>query len=232
MRVELQEAYVLHARPYRDTSSLIEILTPDYGRVSVVARGLRGGNRAAAQKRAFLQPLQALLLSWSGRGELKTLGQVESNGVLPALGGGRLFSALYANELLMRLVPKLDEQRAVFAHYRQLLQGLAGPLALETALRRFELALLESLGYGVSFECEADTGELIDPQAFYRCDPQRGFIRCRQNDTGASFSGHMLLAMARDEFPDEFRKAAKQLSRLLLADHLGDRPLQSRALFA
>jgi len=40
-KVQLQPAYVLHHRPYRDTSRILELFTRDYGRVSVFARGAR-----------------------------------------------------------------------------------------------------------------------------------------------------------------------------------------------
>ena len=83
-RVSLMRGYVLRHRPWRDTSMLIEGFTADAGRMGLVARGVR---RRGSRTRAMLEPFQPLLLSWSGRGELRTLAAVETGGGLPRLAG-------------------------------------------------------------------------------------------------------------------------------------------------
>ena len=60
-RVQLQPAYVLHHRPYRDTSRILELFTHDYGRVSVFARGARGARKGGASLISMLQPFNRLL---------------------------------------------------------------------------------------------------------------------------------------------------------------------------
>ena len=69
-RVELTPGYVLHHRPWRDTSRILEVLTREHGRLTLFARGVRG---PAAKLSPVLQPFQLLLLSWSGRGEAPQL---------------------------------------------------------------------------------------------------------------------------------------------------------------
>src|SRR5690606_33251897 len=96
----LQPAYLLHSRPYRDTSALLDFLTRDFGRISAVARGVRRPNSTT---RGLLQPFTPVQASFSGRGELKTLSQVELLRDPIVLRGERLFSALYINELIVRL---------------------------------------------------------------------------------------------------------------------------------
>ena len=36
MRVSLQPSYILHRRPYRDSSMLLEVLTAEQGRISLI----------------------------------------------------------------------------------------------------------------------------------------------------------------------------------------------------
>ena len=60
MRVNLQPAYILHSRPYRDSSLLLEALTAEQGRISLVARGARRRSRGGSAG-ALLQPLPLLL---------------------------------------------------------------------------------------------------------------------------------------------------------------------------
>ena len=104
MRVSLQAAFVIHRRNYRDTSLIVELFTPDYGRISAVARGARSGRSRGGNRAALLQPLTPLLCSWSGRSELKTLTGCEAQGPVFSLQGERLYSALYVNELISRLL--------------------------------------------------------------------------------------------------------------------------------
>ena len=75
-----QQAFVLHAYAYRETSLIVEALTPGYGRVALVARGAK---RPRSELRGVLQAFQPLTLSWAGGGELKTLIHAEWRGGLP-----------------------------------------------------------------------------------------------------------------------------------------------------
>ena len=70
--VFLERGFVLHQRPFRNTSQLVDCLTSQYGRVGLVARGSRRSSRG---QRAFLQPFVPLRLSWVRRGELGQLAE-------------------------------------------------------------------------------------------------------------------------------------------------------------
>ncbi|MBI3574264.1 MAG: recombination protein O N-terminal domain-containing protein, partial [Gammaproteobacteria bacterium] len=65
MRIQQQPGFVLHQSPYSETSLVLEVFTPEHGRVGVLAKGAR---RPGNSSRAFLKPFQPLLLGWSGRG--------------------------------------------------------------------------------------------------------------------------------------------------------------------
>src|SRR5690606_29026917 len=141
--IDLQPAYVLHTRDYRDTSLLIDFLTLDYGVVRAVARGVRGARRN--QKRALLQPLQPLLVSLRGQGELLNLTLSEPAAAVLAIKGERLFSVMYLNEILCRLLPAQESHPALYRLYQSALLALLHGRELQAVLRRFEFSLLTEL---------------------------------------------------------------------------------------
>lgn len=231
-KIELQPSYILHTRPYRDTSLLIDALSADYGKVSLVAKGAR---KAKNNQRYLLQPLNPLLLSWQGHHALKTLIGVESSQDKYELSGPHLYSVLYANELLSYLLAGDDPAIDIFQNYEYLLRSLSNQTtSIEPALREFEFSLLDSLGYGINFAQDAEDGQSIKPNTAYYFVQDQGFVRveCRPDIRGASFLGSDLLAIEQRNFIEvSTRQAAKQLARFALTPHLRGRPLKSRELF-
>lgn len=242
-RVSLQPAYVLHRRPFQNSSLLIDFLTLDYGRIRVVARGAR---REKSRSRALLQLFSPLLVSFSGRGEVKTLGQVEAQLAPISLQGEQLFSGLYMNELLVRLFHNQEEHQGLYRTYQQALLALqesAEPgeeqarRPLENILRRFELGLLSELGYALDLTEDCLDHRPIDPDCLYYFQPDIGF----SPDTAAEgvrdesrlFLGRHLIALREFDLRDpQSAQTAKRLLRQALNVHLGDKPLTSRNLFA
>lgn len=227
MPVSLSPAYVLHSRPYRDSSALVDLLTLEYGLQRVVWRGARGQRRKLTP-----QPFVPLLVGIIGRSDLKTLTQAEVAGSFAPLQGDTLFSGLYLNELLVRLLSSGDTQPLLFAAYQYALEQLAGGAPVEPVLRRFEWQLLDILGYGFSLVNDAN-GQTVEPHqryAWHATDGLQPLTDPLVANTG--LSGAALLAMAADDWSATTTlRAAKQLMRQALAVQLGDRPLVSRALF-
>lgn len=232
MRVALQPAYILHSRPYRDSSAILEVFCAEHGRFSLVAKGARRKARGGSNA-ALLQPFIPLLLSFFGRGEMKTLTHVESAGEAPMLKGERLFSGLYVNELLMRLLHRHDPHPALFAAYSEALGELSTANRVDGALRRFEFLLLDDLGYSFDLRADGRTGELLQENAWYHYHPDYGLVeREGVADPGRpSYAGRELMLLSRGEYAGEARLTAKRLARQALAVHLGESPLKSRDLF-
>lgn len=232
MRVALQPAFVLHTRPYRDSSRLLEVFTAEHGRISLLARGARRPARGGSGS-ALLQPFTPLLLSFSGRGELKALGAIETAGGAIALRGERIYSGLYLNELLVRLLHRHDPHPQLFAAYGRALSELATGDAVEPALRRFEFTLLHELGYGFELATDGRSGESVREEDWYHYHPDCG-LYAREGVMEAqrpAYAGSDLLAMAEGEFDGRVRLTARRLLRHALAAHLGETPLRSRELF-
>jgi DNA repair protein RecO (recombination protein O) len=227
MRVAGEPAFVLHARPWRETSAIVELLTSTHGRVGVVARGLSTPKKQPL--RAALQPLQSLRVDYVQRGELARLVAAEAQDNAPLLAGERLLAGLYVNELLLRLTPRNDPAPALFDLYGRVRLALAHAEPLAWELRRFERDLLDALGVGLPWDSTAD-GEPCEPEGRYRLDAETGPVRSalRVED---SIGGEALLALAADRQPPPAELAElRRALRRVLASHLGATPLRSWGL--
>jgi len=236
--VDTQVAYILHKRAYRETSSILEILTKNYGRVSLMAHGCRGARSKTAGSLLLFTPL---LISWQGKGSLPYLKSVERADLkAPVLKSKALLSAMYINELLMYLLHKNDVHEAVFEHYHHCLYGLEDGHQLEIVLRQFEIKLLEFLGFGLNVLTEADTGAAIMVDAQYHYQLEHGPVLCHDmtsvSDSKLQISGGCLQALAAESYQSladnkQYLLELKRLMRALINFHLGHKKLKSRELF-
>lgn len=229
-RILLQPAYVLHHRPYRDTSRILELFTRDYGRVSVFARGARGARKTGAALASILQPFNRVLVSWSGRGEAGQLTAAEFDGAMSVLPPDRLVSGFYLNELLLKLFARHDSHPDVFSLYDATLHSLKADADGVRALRLFEKRLLEALGYGLALERDVELGRPLDAAYAYRYRSDQGAMRIDGVAEGAGiFSGRTLLAVAREDFADPAVCAeARALLRAALDRCLEGKELRTR----
>jgi DNA repair protein RecO (recombination protein O) len=228
LRRDAEPGYVLHTYPYRETSLIVEAFTEHHGRVAMVARGAK---RPRSELRGVLQGFQPLLLSWFGQQELKTLLRAEWRGGLPLVGGRALLCGFYLNELLLKLVPREDAHRELYASYERALADLAGGAAQAPVLRAFEVDLVAALGYALPLTHEADTGAPIDAAARYHYVFDRGAQRAlpQSGSPVPRVRGATLLALASRRFDDAATAAeAKRLMRDVLDHHLERRGVQSR----
>lgn len=229
-KVDGQPAYVLHTYPFRETSLIVEVFTRDYGRLALLARGAR---RPRSAMRGLLLGFQPLELGWSGKGEVLTLMKIEWQGGQPLLNGAALFCGYYLNELLLHLLPREDAHERLFARYAEILGDLAADPAgsvREADLRRFEKALLQELGYGLTLDVDQQ-GRAVEADALYTYQIEHGPLRA-ERDALQVVRGQTLLDLAADNFLDpRSRLEAKQLMRRLLAHYLGGVELETRKIF-
>ncbi|MGD8484112.1 MAG: DNA repair protein RecO [Thioalkalispiraceae bacterium] len=229
-KVELQHGYVLHARPYRDTSSLLEIFSRDYGRQSLVARGVR---TSKSKLQGILQPFVPLLISWSGRGELHTLTHAEQSGRAFHLKANNLMIGFYLNELLIQFMHKDDPHADLFQRYQETLAALDAENDAEPLLRLFERDLLEQTGYGLILDCDVESGEALEADKLYAYYPERGPVAHTLPDENLlQVHGKTLMSLAGQRIEDKtVLPEAKRLMRYLIAWHMGGKPLKTRELF-
>jgi DNA repair protein RecO (recombination protein O) len=251
----MDRAYVLHSYPYRETSLILQVWTEKHGRMGLVAKGAR---RPKSPSRAVLVPFQPLALTWFGRGELRTLKAAEPSAPATPLGGQALLSAFYLNELLLKLTQRDDPHEGLFDAYdaaiAQLRErsrktgdaapgnpGVSEPAAangfspIEPVLRRFELKLLQELGYAVELTREAASHEPIRAERDYWYVVERGPVAAgaagEPPANGVRLRGQTLIDLAHGRFEDPATAAqSKQLMRLLIHHSLNGQELATRAL--
>lgn len=234
MRISGEPGFVLHARAWRETSLLVEVLSANHGRVGLVARGVQGPRRHPL--RAALQPLQSIRFDAVQRGDLAQLRGAEAMDAAPRLVGDAMASAFYLNELTLRLAPRGDALPELFLAYASTRERLRQGEPLAWTLRRYERDLLDALGTGFDWSREAG-GAGVDPAARYRVDPEAGPLRM-VSDRGASdrqqgATGRGLLALASDETPEPGDLAGlRHALRTVLSHHLGPRGLKTWEMLA
>mgnify|MGYP001820851742 CR=1 FL=1 len=236
MRVQSQPAFLLHARPFRETSLILEIFTRQYGRVGLLARGVRNPK---SRKRALVMPFQPLLLGWSGKGELPLLTELEATGSARELIAEKRYAAFYLNELLLRLLHRHDAHVSLFDFYSRILDELYRDVPVQNVLRRFEKELLSQTGYGLILHHEAESSRPVDAQRNYRYLAELGPMAVSENvqdyhfaEQGISIRGKSLLDFYHDDFDDkESLKECRRLIRYLLDRQLSGKPLHSRQVF-
>lgn len=228
MRVQNQAAYVLHTRPYRESSLLVDIFSREHGRLTLVGKGAR---RLKSPRRGLIMPFQPLLLGWAGKGEMPVLTHADASGRALFLIGHARVCGFYLNELLARLLHRHDSHAALYELYERSLQDLRDTNNREPVLRLFEKYLLRELGYALELETDAVSRQPVQPEGQYEYLPQFG-VRAANGTQGQTFAGSTLLALAQDRLRDEQAiRESKQLMRMMIGHYLDGKPLHSRRLF-
>jgi DNA repair protein RecO (recombination protein O) len=225
-RVQNEPAWLLHHRPFRDSSRILDVLSRDHGRLSLVARGSRS---ARSKLKGILRPFLPLQLSWVIRSDLGTLTGAEMDGAPISLTGDALLSGYYVNELILNLLHRHDPQPEIYSVYRRTISNLKNPAAVAVALRRFEMETRGLLGYALNLDHDTQTGRELDPDSRYEYRAGEGPAPAGDREGPMVFTGHELGAVARQEFenPETLRNAGAML-RNVIAWHLDGKELKSR----
>ena len=227
---EIEPAYLLHIRDYRESSALLDVITEHEGRFSLIAKGVKSSKR---NQKSHLQSFRKLAITWTGRSDLKTLTSAEELAIPLKLSESSLLAGLYINELLTRLLQPFDPHPEIFILYEQTLNALAASCPIEKTLRLYEKNLLEALGYGLQLSHDI-LGNEIDRKASYCYLLESG---PRQVDSeqseGVMISGETLLLLQSESLSTaQSLKESKRLMRYLLLPYIGQRPLKTRELFS
>ena len=225
-RVHGEPAFILHHRPYLDSSRILDIISASYGRLALVARGSRS---AKSRLRGILRPFLPLKLSWVIRSDLGTLTGAEMNGAPLSLQGDALMSGYYANELLLKLLHRHDPQAEIFTAYTRTIENLAKSADVTTPLRHFEMELLRLLGYALNLDHDTETREPLRGDTMYEYRVEQGPVPITNRQGAMVFSGRELTAVRNEDFDrPEILNCAGRLLREVISFHLGGRELNSR----
>lgn len=229
-RINNAAAWLLHNYPYSESSLILDVFSREHGRLPLLARGAR---RPGSKLRGVLLAFQPLELTWFGSGEVRTLAGAEWLGGVPLLRGKSLLSGYYLNELLIKLLPREDAHPALFDAYASTVIGLARSDGAEAELRRFEIALLREIGYGMAFDRVAGSQDAVDVRRQYVCLIEKGIVDARGDESQPSISGKTLLDLTANDLSDpRTLLESKRLMRQIIGHYLGDQTLHSRRVFA
>lgn len=225
-RVQNQAAWLLHHRPFRDTSRILDVLTREHGRIAVIARGARS---AKSRLRGILRPFMPLSMSWFIRSDLGTLTDAEIDGTPVQLTGDALMSGYYLNELLLKLMHRHDPQPEIFDAYATTVRNLAAGSDVAPLLRQFEMELLRLLGYALNLDHDSESHEPLQAEQQYEYRADQGPIPAAGRTGSMVFSGQQLGAIRRQEFSDtDTLHCANRLLRNVIAHRLDGKELNSR----
>ena len=221
---EWQEAFILHQRPYGNTSVIAEVFTRNYGRVSVLARGAKNPK---SKFFGYLTPFSKLKIMVSGRSDLKTLTHIErDNYHFSESLSTHSFSLLYVNEIMMQILPQQAIAAELFNLYENLMEQIHQSFQLDHILRAFELELLSILGYGINLKTEANSNQPIRASLRYDFVPEFGF---KQMDNG-NFTGQDIIAISKDDYGSINKELFKHLTQTALSFSLNAQ-LRSKKIF-
>ncbi|MDO8938961.1 MAG: DNA repair protein RecO [Methylicorpusculum sp.] len=227
--VSLQPGFLIRHWPYGETSLLADVLTRDFGRISLLARGLR---KPKSKLAGVLMPFVPLLLSYgAGRGELHYLSHAEhQHSVFDSpLQGKALFCGFYINELITHFLHQSDPHPEVFELYQQSLMSLQNGAEVESCLRCFEVNLLELVGYGLDIRYDSQTHQLVEADRKYHFSVEQG----PRESVNGEINGTTLQALHSRQFKDkESLLQAKKIMRMVIDFHLQGKLLKSRETIA
>lgn len=237
MRTEIkQQAFVLHSRPFRETSLLVTFFTEERGKQNAIIRGVRSSSKLARAKQAWLQPFQRLTISWVEKkvasSDLVTIHLLEPSNTRFPLMGEANFCGLYLNELLYRMLYPAVISLDLFKHYQQALFDLSKSSNRQQqswGLRVFEYQLLSDLGVGLDLLSDSHGNE-IDENKSYLFNLEQGFV-VEFNEDKIGISGQCLIKFANHDYSTDCLSALKKLFRFILSYYLGDKPIKTRLLF-
>ncbi len=220
----LQKAYVIHSRPYKETSLIVTFLTEKKGKISAVAKGAKRKNSRLSGN---LEPFQCLNIDYRGKSDLKSLVLAEPIEVFEDFfGSENLYSAFYVNELINYLVAQADESMEIFDLYKKCISNLKRNNQIEKILRDFELNILSTLGYEINFLSDYDSNEPIMNGLRYKYSPQSGFSKSEQG-----YDGKILNEINERKFSKNSLQACKEINRTTINYYFEELNIKSRIFF-
>jgi len=228
-RVQSQPAWLLHHRPFRDTSRILDVVTREHGRIALIARGARASR---SRLRGILRPFMPLNMSWFIRSDLGTLTDAEMGGTPLQLSGDALMSGYYVNELLLKLMHRHDPQPEIFDVYAATIKSLAAEASVAPTLRQFEMELLRLLGYALNLEQDSESHEALQVEQDYEYRADQGPVSATGRSGPMIFSGRQLDAIRCRNFHDaDTLHCASRLLRQVIAHRLDGKELSSRRVY-
>ena len=221
-----EHCFLLHARSFGDTSIIADVFTESSGKVSIMAKGAKNPR---SKFFGHLLPFSALRIIVTGKSEMKTLTQIDSNFLSQSVKGPHdLYTYLYVNELMMRLLPKGLPNQELYDLYQSFVELARADAISELDLRVFELDLLDVLGYGINFDTDSKENSEFKDSIIYSYMPEKGFHNAGDVE---GFSAKEIAAIKNRTLEGIDKLKLKQLLQVAISSCLDGRELSSREFF-
>ena len=221
-----EHCFLLHARSFGDTSIIADVFTESSGKVSIMAKGAKNPR---SKFFGHLLPFSALRIIVTGKSEMKTLTQIDSNFFSQSVKGPHdLYTYLYVNELMMRLLPKGLPNQELYDLYQSFVELARADAISELDLRVFELDLLDVLGYGINFDTDSKENSEFKDSIIYSYMPEKGFHNAGDVE---GFSAKEIAAIKNRTLEGIDKLKLKQLLQVAISSCLDGRELSSRDFF-
>lgn len=182
----IDQAIVLGVRKHGETSVIAELMTRERGR----HMGLVQGGRSRTL-RPVLQPGNSVKVVWRARldehlGQFRVEGeQLRAAHIMESAHGTYALQTLAAH---LRLLPERDAHLGLYETLAIILDNLEQPAIAGEMVVRFELALLEELGFGLDLSECAATGATAN---LHYVSPKTG--RAVSREAGTPWAEKMLI---------------------------------------
>jgi len=151
-----ESGFIIGTRRHGETSLIVEAFARHHGRHMGLVKGGRG-----TRWRGVLQPGNRLRFTWRARLS-EHLGhyaaEAEALRAAEIMADPLALAALNSLNAMVRLLPERDPHPSLFALYAAIVEALPAAPGWPAALARFELTLLQELGFGLDLESCAATG--------------------------------------------------------------------------
>lgn len=162
------EALVLAARPHGESSAIVDVFSREQGRFAGL---VRGGN--SRRLRPILQPGNMVVATWRARLS-EHLGTMTVDAgrahAAEAMADAKALAGLSALCALMQITPERQAYPRLYDTLMLVLGAMDDEVMWPVLLARYEMALLEEIGFGLDLSCCAATGvvdelEYVSPRS-------------------------------------------------------------------
>ena len=117
MKNLLINSFIIHSRPYSETSIIFDILTESNGLISLIAKGIK-----KKKDGLLLKPFKELQLSYTSKGSVPILTKFEIINSFSKIKNKYLLIGLYFNELIYKFIPKSEPLPSLYSLYKNQLE--------------------------------------------------------------------------------------------------------------
>lgn len=152
----IDEGIILGTRRHGETSLIVELMTPGHGRHLGLVRGGR-----SRKQQPLLQPGNSVTATWRARLD-EHLGhytmEATNQRAARLIEGPAGLYAIQALAALLRLLPERDPHPHLYDGLAAIVDHLDDPFVAGALVVRFEMQLLDDLGFGLDLDQCAATG--------------------------------------------------------------------------